>query len=245
MDIVQIKRRGLLALLSILMTALALSGCGSPAAAPTNSGQTQEELFTLNVVTSTGFQEINVADALGFFRDEGIQIKYTGVLPKGVTEFQLLEQGVINAVTGAHPPAVAQARLIGVKVKMVAPGMIDDPQYPHIRYLVKPNSPIQTLEEMVGHKVSVSSITSCTSGYVQYYLQSKGLDPDSVEFIIFPNGDSEALLSLAEGLVDVSAAHPPFAGVAVAEGEARQISTSWDIFHSPGAGLSVRGFSEE
>jgi ABC-type nitrate/sulfonate/bicarbonate transport system substrate-binding protein len=240
---VKMRRRRLLAVLSVAVTVLMLSGCGS-GAAPTNSGQAQEELFTLKVITSTSFSEIYVADALDFFRDEGIQIEYTGVLPKGVTEFQLLDQGVVNMFT-SHPPNAAQARMNGMKVRAVVPGMIDDPQYPHIQYLVKPDSQIQSLDEMAGRKVSVSTISGCTSGYVQYYLQEKGLDPDSVEFIIFPNGDSEALLSLAEGLVDVSAAHPPFAGVAVAAGEARQIGTSWDIFHSPGAGLSVRGFSEE
>jgi ABC-type nitrate/sulfonate/bicarbonate transport system substrate-binding protein len=241
---VKMKRRRLLAVLSAAVTVLMLSGCGS-SAAPVSSGQAEGELFTLKAISQTVFNEINIADELGFFRDEGIQIKYTGILPKGVTEYQLLEQGVIDAVTSGHPPNMAQARLIGVKVKSVAPGMIDDPQYPHIQYLVKPDSPIQSLEEMAGSKVGINGISGCTSGYVQYYLKSKGLDPESVEFVIFASADAEALISLTEGLLDVTATHPPFAGAAVAAGEARQIGTSWDIFHSPGAGLSVRGFSEE
>ncbi|MDR2648487.1 MAG: ABC transporter substrate-binding protein [Clostridiales bacterium] len=225
--------------------AVMVSACGAAAVSSSEAaGSAEEELFTLRIVTQTGFNELNVADALGFFRDEGIQIEYTGVLSKGVTEYQLIEQGEIDAFTTGHPPNVAQARLAGIKVKVVSPGMVDnpDPNFAHVRYLVKPGSPIQTLDEAVGKKVTVSSISGCTTGYVQYYLKSKGLDPDSVEFVVIP--DSEALLSLSEGLIDITVTHPPFAGKAIAEGAAREILNSWEIFHSPGAGLSVRGFSE-
>ncbi|MDR3239566.1 MAG: ABC transporter substrate-binding protein [Clostridiales bacterium] len=248
-------------ILAALSTLLLFTGCASSAASPSpapdlgagnavsigegsaSDPAPEKELFNLRIVTQTAFNELNVADALGFFRDEGIQVEYTGVLAKGVTEYQLIEQGAIDAFTTGHPPNVAQARMAGIKVKCVSPGMIDDPAFPHIRYLVKPDSPIQSLEEAVGKKVTISGISGCTSGYVQYYLKSKGLDPESVEFVVIT--DSDAILSLGEGLTDLAVSHPPFAGKAVASGAAREILTSWDIFHSPGAGLSVRGFSED
>jgi ABC-type nitrate/sulfonate/bicarbonate transport system substrate-binding protein len=235
-------------LTALIILAAAVSAC-APASvssgAASGSAEGSDNLFTLRIVTQTGFNELNVADALGFFRDEGIQIEYTGVLAKGVTEYQLIEQGEIDAFTTGHPPNVAQARLAGIKVKIVSPGMIDspDPDLAHVRYLVKPDSPIQSLDEAAGKKVAVSSISGCTTGYVQYYLKSKGLDHNSVEFVVIP--DPEALLALGEGLVDITVTHPPFAGKAVTAGTAKQIGQSWDIFQSPGAGLSVRGFSEE
>jgi ABC-type nitrate/sulfonate/bicarbonate transport system substrate-binding protein len=199
--------------------------------------------FTLRVVTQTGFNETNVADELGFFREEGIEIEYIGVLAKGVTEFQLIEQGELDAFTTVHPPTVAQARLAGILAKAVAPGMVDNEEYPHVRYLVGADSPIQSLEEAVGKKVSITSIAPCNDGYVKYYLQSKGLDPEQVEFVVL-NTPGQQEQALSQGLVDITTSHPPFAGPAVASGEAREILNTWEIFQSPGAGLSTRGFSE-
>jgi len=201
-------------------------------------------LFTLRVITQTSFNELNVADELGFFRDEGIKIEYIGVLGQGVTEFQLMEQGEIDAFTGGHPPGVAQARLAGIDVVSVAPGMVDDPEYPHVRYLVQADSSIQSLDEAVGKTVGISGTGACTDGYVKYYLKSKGLDPDSVNFVtLSTSGQQEQ--ALGQGLINISTSHPPYAGIALATGEYREILNSWDIFHSPGAGLSVRGFTQD
>ncbi|MDR2670828.1 MAG: ABC transporter substrate-binding protein, partial [Oscillospiraceae bacterium] len=199
--------------------------------------------FTLRVVTQTGFNELNVADELGFFREEGIELAYIGVLGKGITEYQLIEQGELDAFTTGHPPNIAQARLAGILTKAVAPGMVDNEEYPHVRYLVRADSPIRSLEEAVGKKVSISSVSACSDGYVKYYLKNKGLDPEQVEFVVLSTpGQQEQ--SLAQGLVDITTSHPPFAGPVVASGEAREILNTWEIFQSPGAGLSTRGFSE-
>lgn len=247
---------------------LALTACATGAPAPTRNGAADKTTtqtppaagrsaetgdtggapaektpFTLRVVTQTGFNEINVADELGFFWEEGIELEYIGALAKGVTEFQLIEQGELDAFTTVHPPTIAQARLAGIQTKAVAPGMVDNEEYPHVRYLVKVDSPIQSLEEAVGKKVSITSIAPCSDGYVKYYLQSKGLDPEQVEFVTLSTpGQQEQ--SLVQGLVDITTSHPPFAGPVVASGEAREILNTWEIFQSPGAGLSTRGFSE-
>jgi ABC-type nitrate/sulfonate/bicarbonate transport system substrate-binding protein len=212
---------------------------------PDTGGAPEEKApFTLRVITQTGFNELNVADELGFFREEGIELEYIGVLSKGVTEYQLIEQGELDAFTSSHPPTIAQARLAGIRVKAVAPGMVDNEEYPHVRYLVRADSPIRSLEEAVGKKVSLTSIAPCADGYVKYYLKSRGLDPDQVEFVVLSTpGQQEQ--SLVQGFVDISTSHPPFAGPAVASGEAREILNTWEIFQSPGAGLSTRGFSED
>jgi len=203
-----------------------------------------KELFTIRVVTQTGFNEINVADELGFYRDEGIKIEYIGALGQNVTEFQLLEQGKIDAFTTSHPPQVAQARLAGIKARAVAPGMVDDEKYPHVRYLVQKDSPIRSLDDAVGKKVSITRIGPCNDGYVKYYLKSRGLEANSVEFVTL-NTPGQQEQALAQRLIDVTTSHPPFAGIALATGELREITNSWDIFQSPGAGLSCRGFTDD
>jgi ABC-type nitrate/sulfonate/bicarbonate transport system substrate-binding protein len=246
----RLNRKRLLALLTASLLLTLLAACSqtdqnaeSARTADAQQETSEEALFPIRIVTQTGFNELNVGEALGFFADEGIKLEYIGALPKGVTEYQLIEQGELDAFTTGHPPNVAQARIAGIDVRAVSPGMIDDEEFPHVRYLVRPDSDIQSLENAPGHKIAVSSISGCTTGYVQYYLKQQGLDPDSVEFVVIP--DTEALQSLSQGLLDITTSHPPFAGIAVANGTAREIMNTWDIFASPGVGLSVRGFSEE
>ncbi|MDR2671131.1 MAG: ABC transporter substrate-binding protein [Oscillospiraceae bacterium] len=243
------KHVKLWAWLSALALLLALPGCAGGTSAettpPASQGGAQaggDELFTLRMITLTGFNELNVADALGFFRDEGIQIEYIGALSKGVTEHQLLTQGEVDVFVQSHPPVVAQARLAGMKSIAVTTGIVDHEEYTHVRYLVQKDSPIQSLDDAVGHKVAITRINPCEDGYVKYYLKTRGLDPEGAEFVTLESGTLEQ--SLMQGLVDITTSHPPFAGAALATGEVREIFNTWEMFGSPGAGLSTRGFSE-
>lgn len=223
----------------ILSFMLSLIGCQKSE----KTAATDDGLFPIRVVTQTGFNEINVADELGFFKEEGIKIQYTGVLGQGVTEFQLLEQGVNDAFVGSHPPNVAQARLAGLKVKIVAPGMVDNPDFPHVRYLVQKDSPITSLDQIAGKKISMSATGPCTDGYLKYYMKQNNISGDVEWVTLAQPGQQEQ--SLDQGLIEVTTSHPPYAGKELSSGNARQIATSWDILHSPGAGLSCRGFTED
>lgn len=223
---------------------LAFTGCSKNDAVKPAVSAGGQKLFPIRVQTVQGFNEIPIADELGFFREEGIEIQYTGVLKGGANEFQTIVQGINDAFIGGHPPNVAQAILAGIKVKAVAPGMVDNPKFPHVRYLVREDSPIQSLNDIVGKKVAMSSTTApCIDGYLKYYLQQNNL-PQNVNWVTLPNpGQQEQ--ALKQGLIDVTTSHPPYAGVALKQGGVRQIGTSYDIVKTPAAGLSVRGFSEK
>jgi len=237
------KRRVICVLMTAVTLMVILSACRSKSET-TDVSADNDDLFTIRVMTQTGFNELNVADELGYFKEEGIKISYIGTLGKGVTEYQLIEQGQLDAFTGGHPPNVAQARLAGVKVKAVAPGMVDNEDFPHVRYLVQDSSPLQSLEDITDEKISISGIGACNDGYIKYYLQSKGLPYDKIEWVTLSTGGQQEQ-SLVQGQIAVTTSHPPYAGKSLAAGGVREIGTSWDIFHSPGAGLSVRGFSEK
>lgn len=225
----------------LLLSLLLIPGCGKKEEKA--SDESDGKLFKIRVATQTTFNETQIADKLGFFREEGIEIEYTGVLKPGITEYQLIAQGINDAFISSHPPNVAQARLAGIKVVAVAPGMVDNENFPHVRYLVKEDSPIKTLNDILNRKVSITSISACTDGYVKYYLKQNNLE-DKVQWVTLPNpGQQEQ--SLVQGLVDMATSHPPYAGIALKQGGVRQIATSWDILKDPAAGLSVRGFSED
>jgi ABC-type nitrate/sulfonate/bicarbonate transport system substrate-binding protein len=237
----------------IMMFALlaTLAGCSAPAAtqpqtpaedAP-DSAETSEP-FKLRVVTQAIFNEVTVADELGFFADEGIEIEYVGTLPQGVTEFQLMEQGEVDAFVAVHPPQVGQARVAGIKAVAVAPGSRDTREYPHIHYLVQNGSDIQTLDDLVGKKIGITGLAACTNGFVDFYLGGVYPDytPDQVEYVVLGNNAEQSLL---QGLVDVTTSHNPIAGKTLATGEVREIANSSDILQQEDFSLAARGFTED
>lgn len=222
--------------LVIISLSISFVGCNSSDAKIDEDG-----LYTLRIQTQTGFNEVNVADELGFFKDEGIKIEYTGVLGQGVTSYQLLEQGV-NDIAGGHPAEAAQAILAGVDVVMITPGIVDNPNFPHVQYLVQENSDIKSLEDIIGKKVGETASGVCYDGYLKYYLKTHDVSGNFEIITLNKAGQQEQ--SLAQGIIDVTTSHPPYAGKALAAGGVRKIATSWDIFHSAGAGLSCRGFKK-
>jgi ABC-type nitrate/sulfonate/bicarbonate transport system substrate-binding protein len=240
------KNRAIAAIL-VLLLAVSLTGCAGndgKTTGTTNAAAGQaKKLFPLRQATPTNFDEVMIASRLGFFEEEGIEIKNTGVLRGGASAIQTVTQGV-NDIFNGHPPNVAQAILAGAKVKAVAPGQVDNPNTPHVAYLVKEDSPIKSLQDIVGKKVAQTSSTSvCQDGYLKMWLKQHHL-PLNVEWVKLPNpGQQEQ--ALRQGLVDVTTSHQPYSAVALKQGGLRQIATSYDIVKTPAGGLSIYGFSEK
>ncbi|MDR3288778.1 MAG: ABC transporter substrate-binding protein [Peptococcaceae bacterium] len=235
----RIKRLSVL-FICVILIVFSVGGCGKNKES-VNGGA--DGLFTIRMVTPISTNEIMVGKALGFFAEQGIKIEFIGAAGKGVTEFQLIEQGLADIASG-HPAHVAQAILAGVEVKAVAPCIVDNQDFPHVRYLTQEDSSVKTLEDIIGKKVAVRTISICHDGYLRYYLKTHGLDPEKVEFISFPNpGEMEH--AVPQGYVDLCTAHPPYAGIVLGEGGVREVATSWDIFGNPGAGLSMYSFGED
>jgi ABC-type nitrate/sulfonate/bicarbonate transport system substrate-binding protein len=200
-----------------------------------------KELFQLRAFDpAVDFVELSIADELGFFADEGLEIVYVGATPQGVSQYQLLEEGEIDIVYSGHPPSIAQARLAGLDVVIVAPGMVDGDWGPHVDYLVREDSPLQTLEDLKpGLKVAIAAIAPCIDGYVRYWAVQHGWDPDEIEWVTLP-GSGQMEQAVLDGSIDVTTSHTPNSKIALSKGGYRSLGTTWDIFKSPAAGLAVR-----
>ncbi|MDR1160200.1 MAG: ABC transporter substrate-binding protein [Syntrophomonadaceae bacterium] len=242
-----VSAKNLLSAVVVLLLILATAGCSSNSSsekpAETPGANTDSELFPVRAVTQTTFSETIIADKLGFFEDEGIKIEYIGTLGQGVSQYQALESGDIDVFTQGHLTDVALARLAGLTPVATAPGFVDDPNNPHVAYLVREDSDINSIEDFVGKKVGVIMLAVCTDGFITKYLTEKGLDAKSVEYVLLPQA-GQAEQSLVNGQIDVTTSHTPFAGVALAAGGVRQVGKSYDIVGTPAGGLAVRGFKE-
>jgi ABC-type nitrate/sulfonate/bicarbonate transport system substrate-binding protein len=219
------------------------AGENNAGAGGNNTETGDDDLFVLRAVTQTTFSETIIADRLGFFEDEGIKIEYIGALGQGITQMQALEQGDIDVFTQGHLTEVAQARLAGLTPVATAPGFVDDPDNPHVAYLVREDSDIHSIEDFAGKKVGIGNLAVCTDGFITKYLTDKGLDPKSVEYVVLPQA-GQIEQSLVNGQVDVTTSHTPFAGVALAAGGVRMAAKSYDVMGTPAGGLAVRGFKE-
>jgi ABC-type nitrate/sulfonate/bicarbonate transport system substrate-binding protein len=228
-----------------LAAIFAFIGCSQKAALDAEGRDparyTDDGLFIVKSLIQTGFNEFDIADVRGYFKEEGIKIQYVGLV-EGLSSYQLLAQGDIDVVNG-HPNQVAQSRIAGVKVKAVIPGMVDNPEYPHVRYIAREDGPIKSLDDIIGKKVGIGSYSVCVDGYLRYYLQERGI-PGEVEWVVLPTG-GQPEQALSQGRIDLTTSHPPFGHIAILAGGNKQIATSWDILHSPGAGLSIRAFTED
>ncbi|MDR1978501.1 MAG: ABC transporter substrate-binding protein [Synergistaceae bacterium] len=203
--------------------------------------ETEPELFLIRSSAQTVFNEFHVADLLGFYKEEGLKIEFLGLV-EGLNKYQMLGQGLIDVADG-HPDQVAKARLAGIKVKAVAPGMVDHPKYPHVRYFAREDGPIKSLDDIVGKKVAIMSYGSCNEGYLKAHLAKKGVEGEAEWVVLATGGQQEQ--ALTQGLIDLTTSHPPYGSLAEQAGGNRQIATSWDIFNSSAAGLSIRAFSED
>lgn len=209
-----------------------------------SKGKGGTKLFTIKSQTQVGFVEYFIAEDLGYFKEEGIQLEYVGILQPG-TEIPSVVSGNVDIFTG-HPNTVARAILAGAKIKIVAPGMVDNPTYPHMIYFVKKGSKVQSAEDIRQLKrkvkVAVSSINSCTDLLFYEWLTQNRLKESKAEFVIMPDKQQEQ--ALEQGLVDVATLHPAYWKRALENKKLTQLVSTWEITKSPGAGASIRGFSE-
>lgn len=248
---IQKRKRLKLAAVTVLSAAMVFS-LVSCAAASSGSGASDssryvtvngKKLFVLRIPTQTGFNEFDIAIAKGYFAQNGIQVKYTGVLKAGVSDVQSVVEGDNDIFTN-HPVTVAQAVEGGAKIHIIAPGMVDNAQLVHMDYFVKKGGSIQSAADLKNRKfkVAVSGTDTCTDLVANEWFKQQGIPKSNVTYVV--EDDSQIEQSVAQGLVDIGCLHPPFIKKAQIDGELTSLFTSYDAVKSPAGGASIRGVSD-
>ncbi|MDR3229898.1 MAG: ABC transporter substrate-binding protein [Synergistaceae bacterium] len=236
-----------------LLALVAVTGAGDIAEGAEGGGKPKfvngklDKTFILKVPTMSGFNEIYIGEKLGFYKEVGLDIEYTGSMTGS-----LLAQSVINGDnhlfgTG-HILTIAKAREAGAKLKVVLQGSFDDadPRKTHMTYLVKEDSPIKSAKDLIGKKVSIAYVGSCVELLFSEYLRQNGIRRDQVEWIVMP--DSQAENALRIGNIDVAGIHAVFTASALQRGGVRPLVNTWQIGtaagNGPASSYSARAFSE-
>jgi ABC-type nitrate/sulfonate/bicarbonate transport system substrate-binding protein len=233
------KMKKIITAVFLVTLLLIVGGCSNKTAGTTTPGGKQ--LFTLRLPSQSSFSELIVADQLGYFKDEGIQIKWVGLL-NGTNEVESVVTGSTDVFTN-HADTVVKYILGGAKIKIVAPGIVDSPKFHHMDYLSSANGP-KSWQDFLTHKykVGMSGTDTCSDLILYKWLASHNIPQSQVDIVVLPDPQLEEALKL--GQVDVACFHPPFNQTALADGF-KELFSSYDVVQGPAGGASIRGFSDQ
>jgi len=158
-----------------------------------------------------------VADQLGFFKEEGLKIVYTGDTQPNQIIPSILNGN--NDLYNAHPNSLAVAIAGGAKIKGVVKAGIDplpdqDPKLRHMNWYVNPNvtpgiKNFADLNKLEGKlKFSIITNNQCSDFLANAIADHNGVARNKIEWVTMP--DVQAVQALKQGLVAVSGVHPPF-----------------------------------
>ena len=171
--------------------------------------------YTRKNCTST---PILVADELGFYKEEGLKLVFTGELkPTEVLPSVINEN---NDFAEAHPNALATYVAGGAAVKGVGRSIIEpvdpsvDSKFRHMRWFVKPDTGIKSWEDLVnykkGEKLTINGLAPNCGTFISTTIFDKyGIGRDRIEFVQFDT-DQAALQAVEQGGLDIAVVHPPF-----------------------------------
>jgi ABC-type nitrate/sulfonate/bicarbonate transport system substrate-binding protein len=180
-----------------------------------SNGQQVYQIKTWSKLDCTGAPYF-VGEKKGFFREEGVEIIYTGD-----TEVPIRVASILNGdnnVGDAHPNEIAIAREGGATIRAVAlsiiepPPGIDDPHLQHMWWITAKNSPIKKPEDINAFpgrvKIQMIVRNACMDFNTDVLLQRYNIPREKFEYITMP--DIEGIQALSQGLIDIAIPHPPF-----------------------------------
>ena len=190
-----------------------------------------------------------ITDKLGFFKEEGIKLVFTGEIQANQQITSILNGD--NDVSSAHPNTLLVANnggadLVGVIRGVIDPGPEADEKFLHMWWYVNPKKypdvyTIKDLENIPGKlKFSIITTNTCTDFLTNALFDKYGIPTDKIEWVTMP--DIQAIQALKQGLTDVGAVHPPFYK-GMDDAGMRKIADTRDTGLGPAAGVTYYYFT--
>jgi len=176
--------------LVLLVPLLASCGSGSGSGGGDGDGPTKIRMvYTSNIVSYLPF---HVAQQAGIFEKHGID--FSGVqVDTDADAIRALVGGEAEMVSGVPEPFV-NAIATGVDMKIISSNLN------HNIYNLLGGKDVTSLEDIVGQKVAVYTLSNSTYFWTRWILDQNGLDSEDVEYVVV--GSQAARLSaLQEGQV--------------------------------------------
>jgi NitT/TauT family transport system substrate-binding protein len=153
--------------------------------------------FGLTYVPVGNAPVFSVPQAMGFWKEEGLDVDVQLANGAGTAIQQLIAGRVVGTI-GGIPPAMA---LINKGAQIVVAASINSRNvyYP----VALDTSPIKTPKDMKGAKVGVTSPSSSNVYWIKAMVQKYGLDPNTDLTLVSVGSGPAALQALTSGRIDV------------------------------------------
>ncbi|TXH66360.1 MAG: ABC transporter substrate-binding protein [Thiothrix sp.] len=179
-----------------------------------------------------------LADALGWFKDEGIEFEPVGYSSGGPESLMALSAGSVD-IAGAATSAIINAIIGGADIKAVSTGTgVNTTVVSH--FYVLDNSPIHSAADLAGKVIAVNTLGAHLDYVVKEYLRKNNVDPNSVKLVVVPGPQLDQVLR--SGQVDVAAVgtwQATFAGEIEKGGGVRTLFTDYDVLGDIALGYTV------
>jgi len=153
--------------------------------------------FGLTYVPVGNSPVFSVPQAMGFWKEEGLDVQVQLANGAGTAMQQLIAGQVVGSVGGV-PPAMA---LINKGAQIITAASINSR---NIYYPVAlETSAVRTINDMKGAKIGIVSAASSNVYWIKSMLQKHGLDPDKDITLVSVGSGPAALQALTSGRIDV------------------------------------------
>jgi NitT/TauT family transport system substrate-binding protein len=153
--------------------------------------------FGLTYVPVGNSPVFSVPQAMGFWKEEGLDVQVQLANGSGTAIQQLIAGQVVGSI-GGIPPAMA---LINKGAQIITAASINSRNvyYP----VALETSAIKTIADMKGAKIGIVSAASSNVYWIKSMLQKHGLDPDKDVSLVSVGSGPAALQALTSGRIDV------------------------------------------
>jgi len=218
MTTTSMRRRSLLGLLAAGTAAPALAACGSAVTGedPAEGGEGDSEGGTVRVghLSSSLFTPLYVADAMGYFAEEGITIELVPI-QSGQDGIPMLSNNQLDVMVAGFSAGMFNALNEGLEFKIVgsmgiSPGDPDaSPTALEVRQELVDDGSVSSVADLAGRKIAVAGGPGATGGYLlASMLEEGGLTLSDVEVVNLSTPDQEP--ALTNGSVDAATPSAPF-----------------------------------
>ena len=232
--------RSIICRLPIVCALLAAAACGNaePARDSAPNKSDSPESVKVGYVVSTIFAPLFIADAKGYFKDNGIDIQLEAV-KSGQDAVPLTANGTLDVLVAGFSSGMFSAMEAGLEVKVVGSMGVSagDDEKPVAALIgskaLHDAGEVTGIADLKGKRIAANGGEGGAGAYlVDVELQKEGLSITDVELINLPGPDMPA--ALKNGSIDAAYNNPPFTTMMVED----EIGV---VLGTPLAGTSATG----
>jgi NitT/TauT family transport system substrate-binding protein len=186
------------------------TGAGSVPRLEDRSGEPEIRRLRVGALPVTDLKQLYVADAKGFFREEGLEVQVEN-FEGGATIIPGVESGSLD-LGWSNSVSVLQARARGLDMRFFAGGLYQGPDHWTSAVMVRRDSPVRTLEQLRGRTVALNTLGNINELVMRASMDREGVPPDAYELLEVPFPDQAAALEAAR--IDAIVPTEPFTTVA-------------------------------